>query len=331
MLQTSVQEHVSDMIRRAERLPQELSLWGFNEKEGEDFQTYLDSIKVKFEEDRPQIGLILTEIENNLSADLRPAQERRYVEGIDGMLSYWEDAYSTVESNNWEDSIRVVLNRRVLTYQPMPRTSLIDSTSRPFLDRLMELVRQICYDLTLMGKSIAILVQNNASCYKEEPDHFTYINLFNSPNAINDITPASNTPIIAETPKGSFTDHPTEDLETESINYRSELSAVQKLLFIRLLQNCELFPKRTKGTDAAPELRAIASITGLNYENDIKGGNGANAKVDQLLNGRTTAAQRKYKIADLDAVEYVAKQLNAEAVIIEVSRLRASINESLLD
>lgn len=45
----------------------------------------------------------------------------------------------------------------------------------------------------------------------------------------------------------------------------NKLSAPQRVLFIRLLQEVQLFPKRPHNTDDAPFLRAIALMTGLDY------------------------------------------------------------------
>ncbi|GAB3689154.1 hypothetical protein GCM10027592_05150 [Spirosoma flavus] len=107
------------------------------------------------------------------------------------------------------------------------------------------------------------------------------------------------------------------------------LSAPQKLLFIRLLQQKGLFPRKPANTDDAPELRAIALLTGLDFNNDIKGAKGANVKVNQLLYDRKsfTASQVPYKIADLDAVEKAARLLNVDAVIAEIQVMRADIQK----
>ena len=110
-----------------------------------------------------------------------------------------------------------------------------------------------------------------------------------------------------------------------------DLTAFQKLLFVRLLQQVNLFPRKPANTDDAPELKAIALLTGLSYENNIKGRNGANSKVSQLLNQRErrsfSAEQTRYKLADLDAVETVARLLNCDPVIAALQEIRADLNE----
>lgn len=107
------------------------------------------------------------------------------------------------------------------------------------------------------------------------------------------------------------------------------LSAPQKLLLVRLLQQTGLFPKKLANTDDAPELRAIALITGLDYNNDIKGAKGAHAKVNQILYDRKslTVLQIPYKIADLNAVEEVARLLNVETVLSEIQVIRADLKK----
>lgn len=110
------------------------------------------------------------------------------------------------------------------------------------------------------------------------------------------------------------------------------LTAAQKLLFIRLLQIEGLFPKKPANTDDAPELRAIALLTGISYENQIKGGNGANTKVNLLLDHRSrrnmTVEQAKPKLKDLDAVEKVARLLNVQSVISVIDKYRKELQPS---
>lgn len=108
------------------------------------------------------------------------------------------------------------------------------------------------------------------------------------------------------------------------------LSAFQKLLFIRLLQEQGFFPKKPNNTDDAPELKAIALLTGLSFKNQIKGGTGAAAKVNQLLNDRErislTPRQAKHKLDDLNAIEYVAGLLNLESIFTRINQLRKDLN-----
>ena len=117
--------------------------------------------------------------------------------------------------------------------------------------------------------------------------------------------------------------------EPEPVEPDRGLSALQKLLFVRLLQRANLFPKKPANTDDAPELRAIALLTGLDFNNDIKGGKGADAKVNQLLNNRKslTVLQIPHKIADLNAVENVAKLLNVEPVVSAIQVIRAELEK----
>ncbi|MFD2569964.1 hypothetical protein ACFSUS_04920 [Spirosoma soli] len=123
----------------------------------------------------------------------------------------------------------------------------------------------------------------------------------------------------------------TQSVKTEQQEQAPEkgLSAPQKLLFVRLLQQKGLFPRKPANSDDAPELRAIALLTGLDFNNDIKGAKGANMKVNQMLYDRKsfTVLQIPYKIADLDAVEKVARLLNVEAVITEIQVIRSDIKK----
>lgn len=107
------------------------------------------------------------------------------------------------------------------------------------------------------------------------------------------------------------------------------LTAPQKLLFIRLLQRSNLFPSKPNNTDDSPALRGIALITGLDYVNDIKGGKGADAKVSQLLNARSslTKQQLPQKFSDLDAIEKVAQLMNVEPVIQSIQSIRAELEK----
>lgn len=122
------------------------------------------------------------------------------------------------------------------------------------------------------------------------------------------------------------------DQEPEPVEPDKGLSALQRLLFVRLLQQSGLFPKKPVNTDDAPELRGIALLTGLDYNNDIKGGKGANAKVNQLLNERErrsfTPQQIPHKLADLNAVENVARLLNVEPVISAIQLIRTDLEKS---
>ncbi|GAB2564374.1 hypothetical protein [Spirosoma areae] len=109
------------------------------------------------------------------------------------------------------------------------------------------------------------------------------------------------------------------------------LSAVQKLLLIRLLQKVNLFPSKPINTDKAPELKAIALITGLDYVNEIKGGKGAKFKVDQLLDVEKrksiTKGQLKQKFIDLDEIEKVAQYLNVNQIAPLIQEIRAEIEQ----
>ena len=121
--------------------------------------------------------------------------------------------------------------------------------------------------------------------------------------------------------------------ESEAVEKDKGLSAAQKLLLVRLLQQEGLFPKKLANTDDAPELRAIALLTGMNYENDIKGGNGANAKVNLLLDDRSrrsmSVEQAKSKLKDLDAVEKVAQLLNLQPVRSLIDKYRKELQSTL--
>lgn len=121
--------------------------------------------------------------------------------------------------------------------------------------------------------------------------------------------------------------------EPEPVEKDKGLSAVQKLLLVRLLQQEGLFPTKPANTDDAPELRAIALLTGLNYENHIKGGNGANAKVNLLLDDRSrrsmSVEQAKSKLKDLDAVEKVAQLLNLQSVRLLIDKYRKELQPTL--
>lgn len=125
------------------------------------------------------------------------------------------------------------------------------------------------------------------------------------------------------------------DQELEPTEPGKGLSAAQKLLLIRLLQKECLFPQKPGNTDDAPELRAIALLTGLSYENQIKGSKGANAKVNQLLNDRErkamTIEQAKPKLKDIDAVEEVAKLLNVDSVVVQINQYRKDLKKIIHD
>ena len=119
--------------------------------------------------------------------------------------------------------------------------------------------------------------------------------------------------------------------ETAPVDDNQNLTAVQKLLFIRLLQITGLFPKKPANTDDAPELRAIALLTGISYENQIKGINGANVKVnllvDNLERSKMTKKQAKYKLKDLEAVEKVAQLLHVQVVLSLIDKYRKELME----
>ena len=107
------------------------------------------------------------------------------------------------------------------------------------------------------------------------------------------------------------------------------LTAVQRVLFFRLLQQTEIIPKKLELISDATELRAIARLFGLNYENQIKGGSGANGKVNQLINKqerrRVTPGQVKGKMADLKAVKKLSEIMGLEEVFSLITEIENDI------
>ncbi|GAB3339545.1 hypothetical protein GCM10027299_52360 [Larkinella ripae] len=127
-------------------------------------------------------------------------------------------------------------------------------------------------------------------------------------------------------------DEPNKSLELNKPE--KGLTALQKLLFIRLLQKADLFPRKPINSDEASELKAIALLTGLSYKNNLKGGAGATKKVNELLDDHLrknlTNQQAKEKLKDLTAVEEAARLLNTFSVIDQIEKYRKDLEKILL-
>lgn len=138
--------------------------------------------------------------------------------------------------------------------------------------------------------------------------------------------------IVNEYEKPDFIIESNPDTKEETFNDEG-LTAVQSLLLIRILQEVGHFPNKAHNTDSANELKAIALITGLSYQNDLKGGRGAIVKVNELLDERSrnslSEVQVKHKLKDLDAVEEIAQLLNAERVIDRINYYRKELKKIL--
>lgn len=254
---------------------------------------------------------IENEIKNNLLIFNRDGLEYAYLQRLDSLYGNIESA-----SNNYIEKFNYVHKRVSLSL-------LAEECSHVLLIILREF-RQVQFVLT---RSV-----QDSFLVGEHPEKFPYLGPFVR------MYHQSKVQFAKDPNKGGIAYEQDENRDWIQVGRESQptepepdkvLSAAQRLLFVRLLQEQGLFPKKPANTDDAPELKAIALLTGLSFENQIKGNSGAAAKVNQLLNnlGSITRQQAKHKLDDLDRVEQVARLLNVDSVVERIGQIREDLNQ----
>ena len=199
MVTTKVQEVVRGVLKQTQELHSELGRVIKPDDKGHAFETFLRSRLDNFKYYASISQRMTAEITLNLSKDLRPAQELTYLENLESFITSISSTYKDVETQDWEDTIRLRLQNPLGAVNGILVKIVISSIEKELVSELIEQVRVCCYNFDLECEEIA--KKANESFFVQKYPH-------NFPNIVSYLPPLqpTNQVVLVDEVEPSFKD-----------------------------------------------------------------------------------------------------------------------------